>query len=100
MKVSSACRGECVATRFLACLKQVLNIQNIYKKPESSGGHTRTAFTQTGNPLHLNNIQRSYNHFNNDIPTHFRHNIKKCTLRNKDILQIKFNYNFISVSLK
>ncbi len=29
----------------------------------------------------------------------FRHNITKCELCNKEIFQIKFNYNFISVSL-
>ncbi len=32
---------------------------------------------------------------NRDIKTHFKHNIKKCAL---EILQVKFNFNFISVS--
>ncbi len=35
---------------------------------------------------------------NSDIKTHFKHNIKKCALWNKEILHIKFNYDFISVS--
>ncbi len=43
-------------------------------------------------------IQKSYNPY--DIKTHFRHNIKKCALCNKEILQINFYYNFISVRLK
>jgi len=34
---------------------------------------------------------------NSDIKTHFRHNIKTCALCSKEILQIKFNFNFISV---
>jgi len=36
---------------------------------------------------------------NSDIKTHFRLNIKKCELCNKEVLRIKFNYNiYISKS--
>ncbi len=54
------------------------------------------------NSLHLRLILYRNNTIlvNSDIKTHFKHSIKKCALCNKEILQIKFNYNFISVSLK